>query len=85
MGCSQILSLDTWVDLILIIVMGMNFSGMFSTPLCRHMGRSNFNHSDGYEFQWDVLKSSLYRHMGRSNFNHSDGYEFQWDVLKSSL
>ena len=59
MGCSQILSVDTWVDLILIIVMGMNFSGMCSNPLCRHMGRSYFNHSDGYEFQWDVLISSL--------------------------
>ena len=43
MGCAHILSVDTWVDLILIIVMGMNFSGMFSTPLCRHMGRSNFS------------------------------------------
>ena len=65
MGCSQILTVDIQclqVDLILIRLMDMSFSVMFSDPHCRYTmpsGRSHVDQIGGHGFQWDVLRSSL--------------------------
>ena len=65
MGCSQILTVGIHglqVDLVLIRWMDMGFNGIFSDPYCRYTGttsRFGFNQIGGWEFQWDVLRSSL--------------------------
>ena len=53
---------DLLVDLILITLMDMGFSWMFSDPHCRYtgpIGGSDFNQIDGHGFQLDALRSSL--------------------------
>ena len=50
------------LDPVLIRLVDMGFSGIFSDPYCRYTGttaRFGFNQIGGWEFQWDVLKSSL--------------------------
>ena len=54
---------DLLVDLILITLMDMGFSWMFSDAHCMYTGPisgSDFNHIDGHGFQLDVLRCSLY-------------------------
>ena len=50
------------MNLVLIRLVDMAFSGMFSDPHCRYTGptcESGFNQIGGHGFQWVVLRSSL--------------------------
>ena len=50
------------MNLVLIRLVDMGFSGLFSDPHCRYLGPTcgfGFNQIGGHGFQWDVLRSSL--------------------------